>query len=91
MFTPDEISLIMEALDALESKAAKDNLVFSMLSVALAPPDEKDTVMKKAEREFEQKDAAQKMLEERVILLKAKLIQLRTTAAIDSVFQGRPE
>ena len=90
MLTTSDIGLLMNALDALESQDTKDELLFSVMSIALAPPEAKEEAADEAKRKMEQQGKTRQVLAERIILLKAKLIQLKTTVAIDSVFMEQP-
>ncbi len=81
MFTNDEIDLINDALDALTSKAGMDHFTFSMLGVMLSPDKEsREETIEKENTEYEAKEQERKMLEERITLLRAKLIQVRDKA-----------
>ena len=83
MFTTDEFELLFEALGALESKASSDMLTSMMLGMAFA--EDKEEFMERAEKDKERIMREAVPMGERIILMKAKLIQLRDRLMIDNL------
>lgn len=83
MLNNDDIQILMEALDALESKASRD--AFSMSMIGLMLMDDKEEARREAERELEKAKAETEGMKERIILLKAKLIQMKDKRAVDEM------
>jgi hypothetical protein len=78
MLTVDDINLLMEAVNAWEQKDTKDLMVTSVLSMMLCKNEQQAKSMLE-EHKLEQKklDESKQIRQERAILIKAKLIQLR--------------
>ena len=85
MFTNDEIDLISESLDALKSKAGMDHIMVGMFSAVLAPKDASKEILDEQKAEFDAKEDERRLLEDRIIMLRAKLIQLRDKNLITDV------
>ena len=82
MFTHDEIEMLFEALDALESSKQKNAMMGGMLGLMLSKDRDE------AERNFKEKmesASPDQILKERIILLKAKLISMKDRAFVDGV------
>lgn len=75
MFTQDEVELLMEALDALESKKSTDSLLKGIFKTMLSPTEE--GARKAAEDVGQEVSKGDPLLRDRIILLKAKLIGVR--------------
>ena len=80
-----DFTLIMEALDSHESKAASNKLSSMLLGAMLCPPDKRDEFKADMTRENRDEDAKARILKVRVALVRAKLIMLRDSAAADAV------
>jgi hypothetical protein len=83
MFTNDEIELIGEALDALKNKAGSDWFNESMIGMILSK--DSDESIKKSKAKFDAKKDDRQLLEDRITLLRAKLIGLRDKQLVDEV------
>ena len=84
MFNEDEIELLFSALDALQHENSSQALVSTMI-MAMMPRDQELTPGELTENYNSQVETEQQqVLEERVILLKAKLIGIRDKAIADS-------
>ena len=83
MFTTDEFELLLEALDALESKSSSDMLTSMMLGIAFA--EDKEEFMERAEKDRERVMREAVPTRERIILMKAKLIQVRDRLMINDL------
>lgn len=78
-FTTEEIRMLMEGLDAI-GKAESSNDMFGLLFSGMdkdTSPDERAT---KFERKMKEKEQSRADRDEKVILLKAKLIQVKQAA-----------
>ncbi len=87
MFTYDEVSMLFDGLDALEKKASSDQLTSTLLGMMLPKPDgtdDKEYIDEQMDR-FDEIAQEQKPLKERIIMLKAKLIQMRDSALVASL------
>jgi hypothetical protein len=73
--TNEEIYLLMESLDALQSKSVTDGLFGSMLSLAFIQ--DKDEAKKEMDITMKKAQAEADAIKERLILMKAKLIGMR--------------
>jgi len=71
----------MEALDALKRSHAREFLMTSMITAVLTPKEQRETELGKVRGDYD--ESKDELLEERIILLKAKLIQMKTTAAVE--------
>lgn len=76
-FTIDEIRLLDEGLDAIEKAASSHDLMGELIG-SLMSKDEHAS--ERAARAMEEKRRARESQQEKVILLKAKLIQLKRIA-----------
>ncbi len=86
MFTNDEIDLINEGLDALKSKASSD--MFSASLIGLILSSDKESGKKNVDdtmAEFDSEKGDRRLLEDRITLLRAKLIQLRDKRLVEEV------
>ena len=84
MFTENEFELLMKALDALESKASSDMLVTGMLKIGFSSSkEEAENTTQEVMNEWEEFAEKQKGLKNQIILMKAKLIQMQDSMAIE--------
>jgi hypothetical protein len=88
--THDDIDILMDSLDALDSKESSDFTAKVMIGTMLARnPEEAKSRLAEAELEREQKSHIHRAAKEKLILVRAKLIQLRhamDSADADTVF-----
>lgn len=77
-FTIEETTLLLEALDALETKAGGDMLIGGLLGAAFARNEQqaKENI-EKMKQEMDEKKDKDRALKEQLILLRAKVIQSR--------------
>ncbi len=77
----DDYDLLMEALNALEKKAASDDLIGLSLGMLFSRSEtEARQRVEAMTQQREDREAEQRVITERVILLKAKLIQMKQEA-----------
>lgn len=82
-FTNQEIDLIIEALDALKEKEIQDATIKGMLKAfAASTPKESQRAAEMMGEEILAIKAAHRQQEDEMILLKAKLIQMRPAAEL---------
>jgi hypothetical protein len=88
MLTREDNELLHQALDALQAKGGTHELLGVMITVLLSPS-KNDAQERLAEYEcrVKTKSHEQQTLEERIILVKAKLIQMRDVQAVDSLMR----
>lgn len=78
MLTNRDIDLLLQAIKALEDAAGKDAFVTTILGAMLAPSkQEREQFMREKERQQNSAKLLEGSGNEELILLKAKLIQLR--------------
>jgi len=86
MFTTDEIQLISEGLDALRGHAALEEFSATLMGAMIARNKEEAlSEAQKGKDRLHKIKVEQVALEERIILLKAKLIQLRDRAEVNEL------
>lgn len=86
MFTSEEVKMLFDGLDALESKSAIDDLMVSVFGAALSRSnEERKEFLDKQKQEKDKQEYANQILKERIILLKAKLIQMKDKAFIEEL------
>ncbi len=83
MLNNDDIKLLMEALDALEQKASRDGFASAMIGMMLS--DDKEKARLEAHQEMEKAKLETEAIEEEIILLKAKLIQMKDKRTVDEM------
>lgn len=83
MFTEQEFELLMSALDALEKQPMGDALSLSMLTVGLSK--DKESAREDFERILKEGREKSRSQEESIILIKAKLIQMRDKSVVDAM------
>lgn len=76
----DDIRVLMQALDALESKADRDGLLGSMLGIMFSK--DKDEAIRNADEQMRLAEKEGNAIKETVILLKAKLIRMKDRLTI---------
>lgn len=85
-FTNQEIDLIIEALDALKEKEVQDATITGMLKAFVAPTkQESQRAAEAMGAEILAVKAVHRQREDEMILLKAKLIQMRPAAELQGV------
>lgn len=78
MLTNRDIDLLLQAINALENAAGKDEFVTTLLGAMLASSkQDRDQFMRERERERKSAKLLEEIGKEELILLRAKLIQLR--------------
>lgn len=77
----EDIKVLMEALDALEGKTMHDVLLESVLEVGMSA--DRDEAKKKMVAKLQNASDNLEPLRERVIILKAKLIQMKDKNVVD--------
>ena len=84
MFSQDEIQLICKALDALESKKSSDELFTTLMGgILISDENKRDKLFEESRERMENPGQEQDILKERIILLKAKLIQMKDKAVAE--------
>jgi hypothetical protein len=84
--TNSDIDTLMLALDAYKTKFTSDALLGSvMMAVLSGPSEDKDSFKTTTERMMGEAKKQEDGVEETIILLKAKLIQMRDKATIADV------
>lgn len=82
--TNDEFEMLQESLDAYEKEESRSDILNSMITSLFAPDKEtRDKILKEKEIEFEKDKEKRQLLKERIILLKAKLIQIKINNSIN--------
>ena len=82
-----EIELVFEAFDVLESKAATDFVSLTMMEALCSRSKEDATKgMEKCKEEFDKGKKDRQNLKDRITLIRAKLIQARDSIEADSAF-----
>lgn len=82
--TTSDIETLMKALDALKNEDTTTELLASTMMIMMAPERHKE-IMDKSQQRFEALDNKKKVLEECIILLKAKLIQMKDKAIVEEM------
>lgn len=77
MLTRDDIDLLMKGLDAIERSQQAEDAMSLLFAGALAPKGQEREVVEKVSAEREAGWPSRRLMQERVVLLKAKLIQMR--------------
>lgn len=78
MLNQSDIDVLLEACDALSSKAIGDHMFGSLMSTVLAPtPEAREKASQDNQRELDRLMREQKQKREEITLIKAKLIQIR--------------
>lgn len=86
MFNSNEIDILMEALDAWESKDSMSDLLVTMLGAGMAKDEaSRDSYLEERQIEMEKRKLEQRTRKEQAILIKAKLIQMRDRADIEEL------
>lgn len=86
MLTSEDIDMLQDSLDALEKAEYRDGMMEMMLGTMLAPNKEaRDEMMAKHESDMASKKIKRQRLRERIVLLKAKLIQMNDSAEVDAI------
>ena len=81
-----DVSVLLEALDAWEVKDANGRMMGSLLGAMLSRNDEERAKMKEMEdRENKKMEESMRIRKERAIILKAKLLQMRDGIEVDSL------
>ena len=80
MLTNDDIAILIKALDAYQNQATGKAITSTLLGVMLTRKEDRQAVIDEADSVMEKAKAESAALEETVILLKAKLIQMRDNA-----------
>ena len=84
MFTDDEVELLMESLDALQAKESSDMLLMGMMRIGFTnSKEEAENVSDEVLNEMKEAQEKSKGLKNRIILLKAKLIQMQDASAVE--------
>lgn len=77
--TTEEVSLLIDALDVLEAKEKSGNSMTETMANILVPKSvERDQFLREQKADME-------LMRERIILLKAKLIQMKDKAFVDEL------
>jgi len=88
MFTEDELELLQEGLDAVLSKKSAEMLNDLLLGTMLASSKEEASLeAHKATQRMKMEKEENKALQNRIILLKAKLIQLSDKIAVANALE----
>ena len=77
----DDIKFLMEALDALESKSTHDVFFESIFEIGMS--NDKESASKKMKDKMRVIEDSIEPLKERIIILKAKLIQMKDKNVVD--------
>lgn len=86
MFSSEEIDILFKALDALESKQTMDSLFGMMLGASIISDDDKrEEFMDQQKQEMADKEAESQQQRNRIILLKAKLIQMQDRQFVEDL------
>ena len=83
MLNNNDIDILLKALDAYKSQASSSGLMSVMLSAMLTKKEDKSEWQREANEIMEKAKREGESLEETVILLKAKLIQMRDRAIVE--------
>lgn len=84
--TKQDIELLMDGLDAIKTSKSMGATMGMVLSSMLARTDEEREKFKREdEKRMRDQEAAIKILDQRIILLKAKLIQMSDSAFAKSI------
>jgi phage shock protein A len=91
MLTHDEIKMLMKALDALQKAATTNFMMTSLLTTIVTPKDQRDNLQEDLDREAQEMKESNELLEERITLLKAKLIEMKDKVMIDEMLDSIKE
>lgn len=83
--TDADYEVIFAALESHEKAAASTQLSSMLLGVMLCPPDKRDDFTKSEERKMRESDAANRVLKDRVAIVRAKLISIRDAETADKL------
>ena len=79
----EDLEMLLDALDALGSKGAKDDLMHMMLGGMLTKgKEESEKFFAEEQAKMEFKERERKLFSERIVLVKAKLIVLKDKATV---------
>ena len=87
MFTDEEIEIILDALDAWENQPSSSGMLMSLLGSALIKDEEK--AVQFFEKSAEESSRKSKSRRDRVILIKAKIVQMKNEAVVQDMFKVR--
>lgn len=85
MLTNNDIDTLLEALDALQSKHSNSAFTSILVGAMLSKKVDDDAFKVEAEKKMEEARQKGKVIEETVILLKAKLIGMRDRSLIEEM------
>lgn len=85
MFDSSEIDLLIEGLDSLGAKESLGDLIGLTLGAMVAEGENREKYIEKQRIEREEREEQNKARDERVIIIKAKLIKLRDKALVQDV------
>lgn len=84
--TNEDIDMLMKGLDALKSQIGSSALMGVMFSAMLTKKEERESDFEQnAKRKMEDANREATALDEQVILLKAKLIQMRDRSTVNEM------
>lgn len=85
--TPQDIELIFEAFDTHKNKASNSMLIGSMMNIMLSSTKEKAQAAAKMESDkFDREKGVRQLLDDRITLVKAKLIRQKDQALAQRAF-----
>jgi len=82
MLEYEDYELLMDGLDALEAKAGSNRLMTGLIGTMLAKDEEQREEMKTKFEASQEQQREERLLKERVIMIKAKLLHLRDRAEV---------
>jgi len=95
-FTRNEVNLIFDGLDAILQRDSQNVFIRGFFQAMSPTPEEQLMSQEELTKHMEHKmkkdhdeiEKTQKMLKDRIILLKAKLIQIRDKIEVDSIINS---
>lgn len=85
MFSEEEIELLMEGLDAIKKNKMNNAFTSGLIGAMFSKGEDRDAETNKMKLKLEEAERESKVLEERIIMLKAKLLQTRDKATVSEV------
>lgn len=85
MLANEDVAVLLKALDAYKAQASSQAMMSLMLTAMISKKDDDAEFERKADEKMENAKRETEAIEEVIILLKAKLIQMRDRSTVDEM------
>jgi len=85
MLNYDDCEMLLEALDALQSKGGMNDLLTGILRISFSSPEDTEEEKNSVMREMDENRDKEEQLKKRITLLKAKIIQIEDSLAVEDM------